>query len=83
MKRICSLFFLFSCLFAHAQEPPPNMGFVRFVNLVDAGTGNTMLKINGKSPWENGYRLGQKTGALPLGPGRQKFVVEREGCIAC
>ena len=57
------------------------MGFMRFMNLVDAGEGNTKLKINGKDIWEPGYRLGQKTGALPYANGSVKIVVTKEGCI--
>lgn len=81
MKPIFSLLFLLLVESIFAQEAPPNMGFVRFMNLVDAGTGNTMLKINGKDQWEKGYRLGQKTGALPYRAGKHKFVVSKEGCL--
>lgn len=81
MRPIYSLILLLLMPLLSAQEPPPNMGFVRFMNLVDAGEGNTKLKINGKDIWEPGYRLGQKTGALPYSSGDQKFVVTKEGCL--
>ena len=57
------------------------MGFVRFMNLVDAGEGNTNLRINGKDIWEPGYKLGQKTGALPYSDGDIDVVVTKKGCI--
>lgn len=81
MKRIFSLFLVLFAPLVFGQEPPPNMGFVRFMNLVGAGKGNTTLFVNGKNIWEPGYRLGQKTGSLPYSSGKQKFVVSREGCL--
>ena len=85
MKQILSLFFflLFSSSYASAQgEVPDNMGFVRFMNLVDAGEGNTWLKINGKEIWKPGYRLGQLTGALPYEGGKLKLNISKKGCLA-
>lgn len=81
MKVIFRLFLIFLIPVLNAQEPPPNMGFVRFMNLVDAGEGQTKLRINGKDIWEPGYRLGQKTGALPYANGTLKVIVTKEGCI--
>lgn len=81
MKLISSILLLFSFVPLLAKGPPADAGFIRFVNLVDAGEGNTGLKINGKNIWKPGYRLGQKTGALPLSAGKQKFVVSKEGCL--
>lgn len=82
MKRICSLLLLLTLGVANGQnEVPKDMGFVRFMNLVDAGEGNTKLKINGKSIWEPGYRLGQRTGALPYRGGTHNWVVTKEGCL--
>ncbi|GHC49523.1 hypothetical protein [Roseibacillus persicicus] len=81
MKRISSLLFFLCLTLLHGQDPQASSGFVRFMNLVDAGEGNTKLEINGKDIWEPGYRLGQKTGALPYSGGTQKFVVTKEGCL--
>jgi hypothetical protein len=82
MKRISSLLFLLSFQFLAAQgEMPKDMGFVRFMNLIDAGKGNAKLKIDGKSIWEPGYKLGQRTGALPYRGGTYKWVITKEGCL--
>lgn len=82
MKVIFSVLLL--CLWHVVQaqnEVPPNMGFVRFMNLVDAGEGNTKLNINGKTLWKPGYTLGQRTGALPYSGGSHNFTVTKEGCL--
>lgn len=82
MKRIFSLLFILCLPVLEAQvEVPADMGYVRFMNLIDAGSGNAKLKINGKTLWEPGYRLGQRTGALPYKGGTQKFIVSKEGCL--
>ncbi|MGJ8724951.1 MAG: hypothetical protein ACSHYB_10380 [Roseibacillus sp.] len=81
MKQIYKFLWILFIPLLQAQEPPPNMGFLRFMNLVDAGEGKTKLRINGKDIWEPGYRLGQKTGALPYSNGTLDVVVSKEGCI--
>lgn len=81
MKRIFRLWLLLSSLLVAQQTPPSNVGFVRFMSLVGAGTGNTSLAIEGKDIWKKGYTLGQITGALTLRQGKHEFTVSREGCL--
>ncbi|MBK1833323.1 hypothetical protein [Roseibacillus ishigakijimensis] len=82
MKRICSLLFLLSLQLCLAQgEVPDDVGFVRFMNLIDAGQGKVDLKIDGSTIWKPGYTLGQRTGALPYRGGKRSFLVSREGCL--
>ncbi len=64
---------------ASAQEPPPEVGFIRFVNAVAAGTGNVKVTVNGEDLHPKGYRLGQKTGGLGLRVGSHTITVKREG----
>lgn len=65
---------------AHAQdEEIPDFGFVRLVNVVAAGGGNTTYHVDGRSLYPKGYKFGQRTGGVPLEPGSAKLEVQKEG----
>lgn len=64
---------------AIAQEPPPEVGFIRFVNAVAAGEGNASVLIDGENLYPKGYRLGQKTGGLGLKAGSHTISVKKQG----
>ena len=84
MKRICDLFFAFLLLCSSAQaqrEAPENLGFVRFINLVEAGEGKTDLNIDGAKIWKKGYSFGQRTGGLAYKRGNHEFSVSKAGCL--
>ncbi len=75
------LAFLFALLpFASpAQEGPPRVGFIRFVNAVAPGQGNTHVKIGGDEMFPKGYTLGQRTGGIGLKAGSHKISVTKQG----
>ena len=64
---------------APAQEEKPKVGWVRLVNAVGPGTGNTQLKIDGENMYPKGYKLGQRTGGIGMTVGPRKIVVSKEG----
>lgn len=86
MKQIFSLFLLLTAPFLFGQagqgEIPKNLGYLRFMNLVDAGSGKTTLKIDGKNVKPSGFSLGQRSGAVPFKAGTLKFVLSKEGCLS-
>ena len=69
------------CLFAfvHAQDGPPQVGFIRLVNAVGPGEGNTHLKVDGEDLYAKGYKLGQRTGGIGLKSGSHKIAVTKDG----
>lgn len=85
MKTIFSTLVLLAVLFpiaASAQGGGPEVGFIRFVNAVAPGEGNTVFKLNGESIFRRGYTLGQRTGGIGLRAGSHKISVEKEGVEA-
>lgn len=59
---------------------PADVGFYRIVNVVAAGEGNLNLTIEGKDYWPQGFKLGQRTGAIGMKAGKKEFVLRKEGC---
>jgi len=64
---------------AAAQDGPAGVGFIRFVNVVAPGEGNTIVKLNGRNPHPQGYTLGQSTGGIGIPEGRHEITVEKSG----
>lgn len=82
MKTISSLLAVLLCsapLLQAQGEGPPKVGFIRLVNAVAAGTGNTKLSVDGEDLYPKGYRLGQRTGGIGLKEGTRTVGVSKEG----
>lgn len=81
MKTIFNLLVAIGLMgLAQGQEGgPPQVGFVRLVNAVGAGVGNTMFKVDGEELYPKGYRLGQRTGGIGLEAGNRQIEVRKEG----
>ena len=62
-----------------AQVVPSEIGFVRMVNAVAPGEGNTNVLIDGKDGFAEGYRLGQLTGAVGLKAGSHSIAFKKAG----
>lgn len=61
------------------DEEIPDFGFVRLVNVVAAGEGNTFYHVDGSNLYPKGYKFGQRTGGVPLKPGGASLEVRKEG----
>lgn len=77
MAPVCGL--LASASIALGQEEIPDLGFVRLVNVVAAGEGNTTYHLDGRNLYPKGYRFGQRTGGVAIEPGSPSLVVQKEG----
>lgn len=65
---------------AQAQdEEIPDFGFVRLVNVVAAGEGNTTYHLDGRNLYPKGYKFGQRTGGVAIKPGSPTLEVRKEG----
>jgi hypothetical protein len=62
-----------------AQQEKPKVGWVRLVNAIGPGTGNTRLTIDGENMYPKGYKLGQRTGGIGMAVGPRKIVVSKDG----
>jgi hypothetical protein len=62
-----------------AQGGRPQVGFIRLVNAVGPGIGNTKLLIDGQNMYPKGYKLGQRTGGIGLEAGAKKIAISKEG----
>ena len=62
-----------------AQGGKPQVGFIRLVNAVGPGTGNTKLLIDGENMYPKGYKLGQRTGGIGLEAGSKKIAISKDG----
>ena len=66
-----------------SEAPKPSeVGFVRLINLVPVGEGTTSILIDGANNWPQGFRLGQRTGAIGLRKGDHEFTLSKPGCKA-
>lgn len=79
LARLACLFFTLLPALALAQGGRPQVGFIRLVNAVGPGTGNTKLLIDGENMYPKGYKLGQRTGGIGLEAGSKKITVSKEG----
>lgn len=64
---------------AAQEEEIPDFGFIRLVNVVAAGEGNTTFHVDGRSILPKGYKFGQRTGGVPIKPGNTKLEVMKDG----
>jgi len=83
MKTIFRILFAFvvSWSLCHAQGEQDKVptGFIRLVNCVAEGKGTLKLEIDGKDMRSQGYKLGDATGGIALGPGGRKITIKKEG----
>ncbi len=61
------------------DEEIPDFSFVRFVNVVAAGEGNTHYELDGRDLFPKGYKFGQRTGGVPVPPGSANLEVKKTG----
>lgn len=61
------------------EEGPPQVCFVRIVNAVAAGEGNTRFEIDGEDIFPKGYKLGQRTGGFGLKAGSHSIRILKDG----
>lgn len=87
MKTIFKIFQM-TCLIASvigtssslvAQDSPPEVGFLRIVNAVAKGEGNTNVLIDGEDIFPKGYRLGQRTGGYGVKAGSHTITIKKQG----
>ena len=57
----------------------PEVGFIRVVNAVAAGTGNATFLVDGRNLYPDGYKLGQDTGGYGVKSGSIEIKVRKEG----
>ncbi|MFC7338497.1 hypothetical protein ACFQY0_14980 [Haloferula chungangensis] len=63
-----------------AQEDEiPDFGFIRLVNVVAAGQGNTTYHLDGRNLYPKGYKFAQRTGGVAIKPGSPTLEVKKEG----
>ena len=81
MKTIFKLLALLlaTSFLAHAQDQPPQVGFLRIVNAISPGAGNASFLIDGKELFPGGYKLGQTTGGYGVKAGSITVEVRKEG----
>ncbi|MCU0794978.1 MAG: hypothetical protein MUF31_03480 [Akkermansiaceae bacterium] len=82
MKTIFKLFAVL--LFGLASQPlaaqeEPQIGFIRLVNAVAAGEGNTRILVDGEDLYPDGYQLGQRTGGIGLKVGGRRVTIRKDG----
>ncbi|MBB5349899.1 hypothetical protein HNR46_000120 [Haloferula luteola] len=70
---------LFTLSILQAQESAPKVGFIRIVNAVAPGEGNTQILVDGEVLYPKGYKLGQRTGGIGLPPGSRRVTVRKDG----
>ncbi len=61
------------------EEASGPLGFLRLVNGVNHGTGDLVMKVDGVSVRDEGYKLGSRTGGIPVSPGMRRVRFECEG----
>lgn len=66
-------------LMAQHESPSGPSGFIRVVNAVATGTGQTNVFIDGSDMRPRGYKLGDATGGIGLPAGSHKVTIKREG----
>ncbi|MGA0846013.1 MAG: hypothetical protein ACO3RV_05680 [Luteolibacter sp.] len=70
---------LTTCLLHGQNSERPQVGFVRIVNAVAAGTGKATFHVNGRNLYADGYDLGQTTGGYGVKAGNLEIEVRKEG----
>lgn len=64
---------------AFAQQDLPDVGFVRIIPVLTAGTGKTHILIDGQDIYPSGYDVGQKTGGISLQAGSHSIALQKTG----
>ncbi len=64
---------------AFAQKDQPDVGFVRIVPVLTAGTGKTRILIDGQDVYPIGYGSSQKTGGIGLKAGAHSITLRKTG----
>lgn len=64
---------------AAQESATPQVGFVRIVNAVAAGTDKANIYLDGEDLFPKGYGLGQKTSGLGIKAGRHRVDVRKPG----
>lgn len=78
MAPLCAL--VMTAGHAQAQdEEIPNFGFIRLVNVVAAGEGNTTYHLDGRNLYPKGYKFAQRTGGVAVKPGSPTLEVKKDG----
>ncbi|MEM6910738.1 MAG: hypothetical protein AAF555_04070 [Verrucomicrobiota bacterium] len=81
-RKSLSIWCLYAALLGGAgAQSLDNYGFVRFVNLVEAGQGNLKASIAGNDLKKRGFELGERSFPIPLPSGNHELRVAREGCM--
>ena len=83
MKRIFKYLIaaVFVCLGARlpAQEPKPEVGFVRIVHSIAPGEGTATFVIDGENIFPKGYQMGQRTGGIGIKAGSHTVTIRKNG----
>ena len=62
-----------------AQSGSPEVGFVRIIHAVAAGSGKARFSVDGDDLFPKGYDLGQATGGIGLAAGSHEITISRSG----
>jgi hypothetical protein len=62
-----------------AQEPKPQVGFIRFVHAIAPGEGTATVLIDGENIFPKGYAMGQRTGGIGIKAGSHTVAVRKNG----
>jgi len=79
MKTISNILLAFVISCGALVASPPEVGFIRVVNAVAAGTGNATFLVDGRNLYPDGYKLGQDTGGYGVKSGSIEIEVRKEG----
>ena len=70
---------LWSAPLAGVAQEEPRIGFIRLVNAVAPGEGNTRILVDGEDLYPDGYELGQRTGGIGLKVGERRITIRKDG----
>ena len=81
LRQICTIYVLFIFLInsSKAQQEIPLFGFVRIVNTVSPGDGNTNFSVDQEDIYPTGYQLGQDSGGISMKEGTHAITVNKNG----
>lgn len=78
---LIAVFMTFYPTLSGAEEEIPPFGFVRIVNCVSHGEGNTKFSIDREDIYPAGYELGQDCGGFSIQRGTHSVSVSKTGVI--
>jgi hypothetical protein len=79
ISKILTALALVSFSLPLAAQDEPQIGFIRLVNAVAAGEGNTSILVDGEDLYPDGYQLGQRTGGIGLKVGARRVTIRKDG----